>query len=325
MIDELIVKAIKVGELPECSRNTKLAERSWIHRGGDVKYWWSPKNTEELVEIGRFLFKHNQKFITIGHTSNIYFKDSFKIDHIIDTKKLTKYEILIDENLIVCDCGVHMSKLSMRAVINGYAGFEGMINLPGTVGGAIVNNSGCYECGIDKVLKSIDLLTEEGVVLNLKAKDLEYSFRTSNLKTGKLKGIILRAFMDISVKESSEKLIRIAEDNTKDRIESQDPPANNLGTIVNVGGYNSNFKNAIIRGLLKAYKFIDKSPRHNFKLSKSLILTLYNKRHLSKYISDKRMGCYIWNDKDADMFFDEYLDLIRSVYKHSSIEIEVFS
>ena len=156
------------GELPEYQLNTTLAKHSWLRRGGNVKYWWLPKNREELVNIGRFLYENNQPFITIGHTSNIYFKDSFSIDHIIDTRKLTSYEILND-NLIICDCGVHMSKLAKYAILNGIEGYEGFINLPGTVGGAIVNNSGCYRCGIDKVLKSIELLTPEGKIVNLDA------------------------------------------------------------------------------------------------------------------------------------------------------------
>ena len=76
----------------ECQHNISLKSRTWIHRGGNVKNYYLPKNLEELIDIGRYLFEMNIDFITIGHTSNIYFKNSFNIDSIIDTKRLTSLE-----------------------------------------------------------------------------------------------------------------------------------------------------------------------------------------------------------------------------------------
>lgn len=233
--------------------------------------------------------------------------------------------MLIDQNLIVCDCGVQMTKLSRFAVSNGYMGYEGMINLPGTVGGAIVNNSGCYGCGIDTVLKSIELLTPEGTIINLKVKDLDYQFRTSNIKKGIIRGIILRAYLDISQRDSPEVLIDIANKNSQNRLITQDPPAHNLGTTVHCISYNKNLKNAIFRAILKVVRILVKDPIKIHRLSKSLILILYRKSYLSEYISDKRMNCYIWKDTEADKYFEDYLDLMRKVYQHTSIEIEIYT
>lgn len=324
-IDDLIIESIRGGELPKCQLDTSLSTHSWIHRGGAVKYWWAPENYDELVTIGRFLYEKSLPFLTIGHTSNIYFRDSFSIDHVIDTRKLTQFNFVDNGSTIICDCGVHTSKLSKYAIENGIAGYEGMINLPGTVGGAIVNNSGCYNCSIENVLKSIELLTPEGEIIILDANCMNYQFRSSDIKTGKLKGIILRAFFDASQKDSSAKLIDIAKNNTHNRLTTQDSPAKNLGSTVNCNGYNKNFKNTLLRVILKFYRIFVTDPIKNYRLSKSLILILYGKCYLSKYISDKRMQCYLWKDHKADEYFDDYLDLIRRVYKRSSIEIEIYS
>lgn len=76
----------------------------------------------------------------VGHTLNIYFKNSFNIQTLVQTSKLTNYTIL--EDYVECECGVHVRLLARDMVKRGYKGFEGLVDLPGTIGGAIVNDSG---------------------------------------------------------------------------------------------------------------------------------------------------------------------------------------
>lgn len=309
------------GGLPNCEKNTYLKKHTWIHRGGKVNYWWHPKDKSELVLLGEFLYKNNQNFIVIGHTSNIYFKNSYNIEHVIDTRKLTSF--YLDDKTIVCDCGTPIARLSKWAVEYGIIGYEGLINLPGTVAGAIVNNSGCYHCGIDKILKSVELLTPNGIILNIEAKKLNYKFRNSALKTGDIHGIILRAFLDASNKAEISKLKEIAEINSQNRLDTQDPPAYNLGTTINFGYYKKNFRNIIIRIVDKCCRLIIKDSNKRYRIKKNTILTLYGKLFLNKYISNKRMGCYIWKDDKADIYFEDYLSLMDNVYSNTSIEIEI--
>lgn len=305
-----------------CLNNISLSEKTWIHRGGNVKYYYLPNSVEELIEVGRYLYSGKSDFLTIGHTSNIYFKNSFNIDNIIDTKRLSSYNIL-DKDTLIADCGAHVSKLSKYCVENGFVGYEGMINLPGTLGGAIVNNSGCYNCGIDKVLKSIDLLTPEGRIENITKKELGYTFRKSRLKTGEIKGIILRAYLDISIKGNIEELKKIAAENTNNRKITQDPPAYNLGTTINYSTYKLNVKNIIIALTSRFLNLITRDFTKRTRVLKELILFMYGRTYLSKYISDKRINCFLWVDEKADNFFDDYVSLLNEVYKHSEMEIEI--
>lgn len=145
--------------------------------------------------------------------------------------------------------------MSKWAVENGFIGYEGLINLPGTVAGAVVNNSGCYGCGIDKILESIDLLKSDGAIVNIEVGDLGYSFLSSSRKTRKLRGIILRAYLDISNKGLSSELKKIADDNTINRKRYQDLPAFNIGSTVNLDHFypSSKIQNFIIRSFAKVY------------------------------------------------------------------------
>ena len=55
----------------------------------------------------------------------------------------------------MCDCGAPISSLSKSLVDKGYLGFYGFVNLPGTIGAAAVNNSGCFGCTISDLVISI--------------------------------------------------------------------------------------------------------------------------------------------------------------------------
>ena len=124
----------KITELCKCEQHVSLKDKTWIHRGGMVDYWLQPATIEELTVVGKYLYNHQENFLVIGHTSNIYFKNSYNVRCIVDTRKLTAYR-QTDKGTLCCDCGAPMARISRWCVDNGISGYEGMVNLPGTVGG----------------------------------------------------------------------------------------------------------------------------------------------------------------------------------------------
>lgn len=115
-------------------KSIMLKDKTWIHRGGKVDCWLQPTSIEELEAVGKILYENKEPFVVIGHTSNTYFKNSFNIKYVIDTRHLTGFNEL-DGNTLVCECGAPMAKVSRYCVERGIAGYEGMVGLPGTVGG----------------------------------------------------------------------------------------------------------------------------------------------------------------------------------------------
>lgn len=116
-------------------KNVLLRDKTWIHRGGKVDYWLQPDTIEELEAVGKALYRNKERFVTIGHTSNTYFKNTFNIKYVVDTRHLTNFS-KVDTDTLMCECGAPMAKVSRFCVENGFAGYEGMVGLPGTVGGA---------------------------------------------------------------------------------------------------------------------------------------------------------------------------------------------
>ncbi len=301
-------------------KDVALRDKTWIHRGGAVSYWLQPETIDELIEVGRMLYQSNEPFVTIGHTSNTYFKNSFSIKYVIDTRYLTGFHEH-DVNTLVCECGAPMAKVSRYCIEKGIASYEGMVGLPGTVGGAIFCNSGCYGCGIDSTLKEFDLLTTNGEVTRLSAKLLDFEFRTSAMKRGMLKGIILRGYFDISKHQEVSKLISIAEKNIADRKETQDSPAQNLGSTVNTRGIKGGLRNNILKLLIRINCHVTKDKKKRYAFKKKMICFFYNAKSVEKYISDKRMNCFIWRDADADAAFPHYLKMMNKIYNECLVEI----
>ena len=145
--------------------NISLKTRTWIHRGGEAKVWFTPNSYEDLLKICRYLYLENLSFDIIGHTSNIYFLNSYNPSFVIDTKKIKKIKFTDSE--VICDVGFPMMKLAKECIKRGIKGYEGFINLPGTVAGAVVNNSGCFGCEICDVVNKVEILLPNGDIEEL--------------------------------------------------------------------------------------------------------------------------------------------------------------
>ena len=313
----------QIQELIDSSeKNVSLVKRTWIHRGGIVGRWIQPQNIDDLKDTAIYLYRKGAQFLTIGYTSNMYLKNTYNVDYVLDTRKV-KFLSKIDANTIECACGLPIKVLVEYCIKNGYQGFEGMIDLPGTVAGAVVNNSGCFGCIIEDRLLSIQLLTPSGDVEVIPKMDLMFSFRNSALKVGKLQGFILSVRFDISKRQLPSDLIKIAQSNHEKRKSSQDSPAFNLGTTVNTSGGYVGIRGLILRVLRR---ILARLPMDNLKAQSIINLiacALFGCISVNKYISKHRMSCFIWKDNNADMMFNKYMLMMNRLFSSCSQEIEI--
>lgn len=250
--------------------------------------------------------------------------NDFDIDCIIDTRQLKNFHES-DNNLIVCDCGLPIKNLSKFCIEHGYAGYEGMINLPGTVAGAIVNNSSCYKCGVQSTLDSIDIITEDGQPKHLPASELGYTFRSSKLKDGSLRGVIVRAYFDTSKHENPSVLQSRAEKCHQDRQLTQDPPAHNLGSTINTSGNYIGWIGVVLRIARRILMSIGVEQRVVTRTLNYISCICCGCPNVAKYISSKRQQCFIWKDNGADEAFSDYIKVMNKIYPKCSIEIEIKS
>ena len=180
----------------ELSRNVNLSNYSWFNLGGEAELFFKPKDKNQLIEFLTEVKKVNLKTTILGAGSNTLFRDSGVKGAVIKLGKNFSYTKLINKNLIEVGAATLDRKVANFAKDNNLANLEFLSCIPGSIGGAIIMNSGCYENDISKVLSSIQVIDKKDLsIREIKNKDIKFIYRGTNLTedlviiSAKLKGL----------------------------------------------------------------------------------------------------------------------------------------
>ncbi len=170
----------KFGE--NLTQNIKLANYSWFNLGGNAKYFFKPKDKSQLLEFLKEVKKNNIKTVFLGAGSNILFRDKGFKGAVIKLGKNFSYLKLIDKNILEVGAATLDRKVADFAKENCLSNFEFLSCIPGSIGGAITMNSGCYNNDISKILISIKAIdTNKFREIEIKKEDIDFIYRGNNL------------------------------------------------------------------------------------------------------------------------------------------------
>lgn len=162
----------------EFYENFNLSLVSAIKLGTNAKIVIYPKNTKELKQTLKFLYGKKIYFRVFGNLSNVLFIEKIDYPVILTTKM--EQEISINENIVTVSAGVLLPKFCETMRKNGLSGIEGLINIPATIGGAIMSNAGAFGYSISNCLKSISVFYN-GKVISLDKNDIKFRYHSSSL------------------------------------------------------------------------------------------------------------------------------------------------
>ena len=155
-----------------------LSKYSWFNTGGPAEIFFKPDNIDQLVTF----LKNNKRNITIlGAGSNTLIRDGGVKGVTIKLGSKFSYTNLLSDNIIEVGAATLDKKLSEFAKSNSLTGFEFLSCIPGSIGGAIIMNSGCYGYNISKILYSFLTIDFKGNTKEILAKDIIFSYRSTNL------------------------------------------------------------------------------------------------------------------------------------------------
>jgi UDP-N-acetylmuramate dehydrogenase len=301
--------------------DVSIMSKSWIKRGGIASFWVQPIEMSQMKEFVKWLQKESISFEVVGNTSNTYFLNSYNPLVVISTLKLKKFQIA--DGVIVCDCGCNMIRLSKYCIENRIAGYEGFIGLPGTVGGAAINNSGCYNSLTSDLIKEVSII-EQGEEKILTRDQLKYAHRTSVLKRKEIDAVLLTVSFDISKQEDSSILKNRATEFQQHRISYSEHKYPNLGTAF----CQLDIKYSLMQQVLKKMHtlvlllFIKKEKRMPFH-TRFILQIFPETSEFRSYISDCGMQCFVWKDNGADNAFVKYMEFIRNRANSFVLEIDI--
>ena len=179
------------------NQNVKLSNYSWFNLGGNAEYFYKAKDKKQLIEFLEEVKKKRLKTTFLGAGSNILFRDNGVKGAVIKLGKNFSYTKLIEKNVLDVGAATLYRKVANFAKENNLGNLEFLSCIPGSIGGAIRMNSGCYENDISKVLLSIKAIDINKLSeIEIKKEDIKFSYRGTNLSdnliliSAKIKGRI---------------------------------------------------------------------------------------------------------------------------------------
>jgi len=163
-------------------KNVKLANYSWFNLGGNAEYFYKAKDKNQLIEFLEEIKKKKLKTTILGAGSNILFRDKGVKGVVIKLGNNFSYTNLLENNIIVAGAATLDRKVANFAKENNLENLEFLSCIPGSIGGAIIMNSGCYNNDISKVLISLQAVDKNKLTeIEIKKEDIKFSYRGTNL------------------------------------------------------------------------------------------------------------------------------------------------
>ena len=162
------------------SFNENLSKLSWFNLGGPAKVLFRPKSLQELSLFLKEI-KGIKKIKVLGVGSNTLIRDGGFDGIIIKFGNSFSHLSLFNSNTIIAGASALDKNVSNFALKNSISGFEFMSCIPGTVGGAVRMNSGCYGNDISKILISVQVMDFDGNVKAIQSSDIKFYYRGSSL------------------------------------------------------------------------------------------------------------------------------------------------
>lgn len=239
MIEE--IKKFKYGKVIE---NVDLSLYTTYKLKERAKLLIIPNNLDKLVRLLKYLKDKKIKYKILGSGSNLIF-DGYYDGVLISLAEFK--DLKIKDTKITVQAGHNLMALALKLSRMGLTGIEFATGIPGTVGGAIYNNSGAYKSDMGYIVESILVIDSNLELKRIYNKDLDFHYRTSYLKEHN-DYICLEANI-ILEKGNKEEIKDIIEDRKKRRIMSQpleypsagsvfrNPPSLFAGQLIEEIGY----------------------------------------------------------------------------------------
>ena len=273
-----------------------LKKLNWFNIGGDAKVFFKPDNLDDLVTFLK-TFGKSEKIFVLGAGSNILITDNKFDGFVVKLGKNFSNISLMQNNIIVAGSAVSDKNLSNFAMENNIGGFEFLSCIPGTIGGGLRINSGCFGKEFKDILLSVQVIDRNGVIKTIPSSKIKFGYRHSPLD----KDLI---FLSASFQGKKKNREEINKEINKLKEEKNRRQPSRIKT----GG--STFKNPINQTDIKVWELI----KNSISTTKSFGDAKISEKHCNFLVNSK-------NAKFEDMM--KLINFIKSeVEKKKNIKLE---
>ena len=247
--------------------NHDLKKKNWFNIGGKSKVFYKSKNLRELVNFLKKL-QNSEKIFILGAGSNTLISDNLFDGVVIKLDKNFNNISLLKEDIIIAGSAVLDKSLSDFALNNSISGFEFLSCIPGTIGGGIRMNAGCFDKEFKDILLSVQAIDKSGNIITIPSKDIKFEYRESDLSDDLI-------FLSASFKGVKSNKIKIKDKMNKLKIEKE----TNQPSKIKTSG--STFKNPKSQSKKKVWELI----RESVPLDKSFGDACISQKHCNFFVN----------------------------------------
>jgi UDP-N-acetylmuramate dehydrogenase len=224
----LLVPSLRAEFGDAVQENVLLAPYTSARIGGPADVVITAGSAEALVRVVTHLRRHGIKFLLLGGGSNVLVSDQGVREVVVLNKaKALRFEGG-DQPLVWAEAGATFSQLAHRAAVKGLGGLEWAATVPGTVGGAVYGNAGAFGGDVAHGLIHAEVLTEDGLV-TWPVEKFAYGYRTSALKRGDVRGIVITA--QFGLKNAPKEEVSATIEQFSARRKATQPPGASMGSM----------------------------------------------------------------------------------------------
>lgn len=272
-----------------------LSKYSWFNLGGPADFFFRPANKDQLIQFLNFIKRYNHKLHILGAGSNTLIRDSGVKGVVIKLSSKFSYIKLLTKDTIEVGASTLDRKASFFAKNNNISGMEFLSCIPGSIGGAITMNSGCYGSDMSQILESIQIVDHNGKEKVIRKDEIKFFYRSTNIPENY---IILSAILKGTI--STKDLIHKKEEKFIQQKKESQP------SQIKTGG--STFKNASGK---KAWTLIKESGCDKYYIGDAKI-------------SEKHCNFFINNGKATTAEIEELIKKVKKeVQNKTGVDLEL--
>jgi UDP-N-acetylmuramate dehydrogenase len=216
----------KLGD--KVKENVLLAPYTSARIGGPADIFVTADDVAELARIAKLLWKQEMPFTILGGGSNVLVSDRGIRGVVVMNRAKAVHFHSSDQPSVTVESGVVFSNLANRCASKGFAGLEWAATVPGTIGGAVYGNAGAFGGDVAGNLMWAELLTDTGRE-KFTVEQMDYGYRTSMLKRGEVKAIVLSA--ELSLKNSTKEEATVKIQQFSAHRKATQPPGASMGSM----------------------------------------------------------------------------------------------
>ena len=260
--------------------------------GGSAEYFFEPEDLEDLKIFLNLIY--GEKVTFLGNGSNVLIRDNGVEGYVVCLKKSLNNHHINSENRFIFEAGLSCMKIAQISAKQNYTGLEFLCGVPGTLGGALKMNAGCYGGNIWDNIYDVTLINKKGDLIKKEKHDFKISYRNVDIDDN---NFFVSASFNLK-KNKMNNSLKIIKDFLKDRRSNQPTGLPSCGSV---------FKNP---ENLHAAKILDSLGLKGFRVG-------------GAYVSEKHANFIIAEKSAKSKDIEKLISFIQNkVYKDKKIALE---